>query len=132
VDGFHILHKWSGGHGGVAYQEMEFQEMDVDGQGITEAGGSNDDKIFVIIRGTHDDKNNYFLFSIRLVNVEQVFSRVGQLLEANLAPDTLTDMVSIMVNKLVYKPSVKDIKQKRLSHGPDNPEHSDQESDSDG
>ena len=86
--------------------------MGVDGQGITEAGGSNDDKIFVIIRGTNDDKNNYFLFSIRLVNVEQVFSRVGQLLETNLGPDTLTDMVSIMVNKLVYKPSVKDIMDK--------------------
>ena len=42
-------------------------------------------------------------------NVEQVFSRAGQLSEVNLDPDALTDMVSIMVNKLEYKPSVKDI-----------------------
>jgi hypothetical protein len=44
-------------------------------------------------------------------NVEQVFSRAGQLSEVNLDPDTLTDMVSIMV-KLAYKPSVKDIMDK--------------------
>ena len=31
-------------------------------------------------------------------NVEQVFSRAGQLSEVNLDPDTLTDMVSIMVD----------------------------------
>ena len=41
--------------------------------------------------------------------MEQVFSRTGQLSEVNLDPDTLTDMVSIMVNKFAYKPSVKDI-----------------------
>ncbi len=40
-------------------------------------------------------------------NVEQVFSRVGQLSEVNLDPETLTDMVSIMVNKHTYKPSLK-------------------------
>ena len=45
-------------------------------------------------------------------NVEQVFSRSGQLLEVNLDPDTLTDMVSIMVNKHTYKPSLKDIMDK--------------------
>ena len=45
-------------------------------------------------------------------NVEQVFTRTGQLSEVNLDPDALADMVSIMVNKLVYKPSVKDIKDK--------------------
>ena len=45
-------------------------------------------------------------------NVEQVFSRVGQLSEVNLDPDTLTDMVSIMVNNLDHKPSVKDIMDK--------------------
>jgi hypothetical protein len=37
---------------------------------------------------------------------------VGQLLKVNLDPDTLTDIVSIMVNKLAYKPSVKDIMDK--------------------
>ena len=42
-------------------------------------------------------------------NVVRVFSRAGQLSEVNLDPDALTDMVSIMVNKLAYKPSVKDI-----------------------
>jgi hypothetical protein len=42
-------------------------------------------------------------------NVEQVFSRVGQLSEVNIDPDGLTDMVSIMINKHTYKPSVKDI-----------------------
>ena len=42
-------------------------------------------------------------------NVEQVFSRVGQLSEVNVDPDALSDMVSIMINKQAYKPSVKDI-----------------------
>ena len=45
-------------------------------------------------------------------NVEQVFSRVRQLSEVNLDPDTLADMVSIMVNKHAYKPSLKDIMDK--------------------
>jgi len=44
--------------------------------------------------------------------VEQVFSRVGQLSEVNLDPDVLTDMVSIMVNKYVYKPSLKEVMDK--------------------
>jgi hypothetical protein len=44
--------------------------------------------------------------------VEQVFSGAGQLSEVNLDPDVLADMVSIMVNKLVYKPPVKDIMDK--------------------
>jgi hypothetical protein len=44
--------------------------------------------------------------------MEQVFSRAGQLSEVNLDPDSFTDMVSIMVNKLEYKPSVKDIMDK--------------------
>jgi hypothetical protein len=78
-------------------------------------------------------------------NVEQVFSRVGQLSEVNLDPDTLADMVSIMVNKLVYKPSVKDImdkyyemfrgksaNKKDFLNSPDNPDHSDEDSDTDG
>ena len=78
-------------------------------------------------------------------NVEQVFSRVGQLSEVNLDPDTLTDMVSIMVNKIVYKPFVKDImdkyyemfrdensaNKKELFNSPDSPDHSDQDSDTD-
>ncbi len=38
--------------------------------------------------------------------------KTGQLSEVNLDPDTLTDMVSIMVNKLVYKPCVKNIMDK--------------------
>ncbi len=42
-------------------------------------------------------------------NVEQVFSRVGQLSEVNLDPDTLPDMVSIMVNKHTYKTSLQDV-----------------------
>jgi hypothetical protein len=45
-------------------------------------------------------------------NVEQVFSRVGQLSEVNLDPDALVDMVSIMVNKYTYKPSLKDLMDK--------------------
>ena len=45
-------------------------------------------------------------------NVEQVFSRVGQLSEVNSDPDGLTDMVSIMINKHTYKTSVKDIMEK--------------------
>ena len=43
-------------------------------------------------------------------NVEQVFSREGQLSEVNLDPDALTDMVSIMVNKHVYKSSFKNVR----------------------
>ncbi len=79
------------------------------------------------------------------VNVEQVFSRVGQLSEVNLDPDTLDDMVSIMVNKLVYKPSVEDIidkyyemfrgkstNKKDFFNSPDIPDHSDQDSDTGG
>ena len=77
-------------------------------------------------------------------NVEHwVFSRVGQLSEVNLDPDTLADMVSIMVNKLAYKPSVKDIMDKYYEMfrgknsankkdffiGPDSTDHSDQDSD---
>ncbi len=74
--------------------------------------------------------------------MEQVFSRVGQLSEVNLDPDALADMVSIMVNKLVYKPSVKDIMEKYYEknsankkdflNSPDSPDHSDQDSDADG
>ena len=47
-----------------------------------------------------------------VVNVGHVFSRSGQLSEVNCDPDVLLDMVSIMVNKLAYKPSVKDIMEK--------------------
>ena len=46
------------------------------------------------------------------VNVEQVFSWVGQLSELNLDPDALADMVSIMINKNAYNHSVKDIMDK--------------------
>jgi hypothetical protein len=42
-------------------------------------------------------------------NLKQVFLRPIQLSEDNPDPDTLADMVSIMVDKPVYKPSVKDI-----------------------
>ena len=45
-------------------------------------------------------------------NVEQVFSRAGQLSEVNSDPDGLAAMVSIMINKHTYKPSVKDIMDK--------------------
>ncbi len=45
-------------------------------------------------------------------NVEQVFSRPGQLSEVNSDPDGLAAMVSIMINKHAYKPSVKDIMDK--------------------
>jgi hypothetical protein len=79
-------------------------------------------------------------------NVEQVFSRTGQLSEVNLDPDSLADMVSIMVNKLAYKPTVKDImdkyhemfrdknstNKKDLFNSPTVPTHSDQDSDTDG
>ena len=44
--------------------------------------------------------------------MEQVFSRAGQLSEVNSDPDGLVVMVSIMVNKHAYKPSVKDIMDK--------------------
>ena len=44
--------------------------------------------------------------------MEQVFSRAGQLSEVNSDPDGLAAMVSIMINKHTYKPSVKDIMDK--------------------
>jgi hypothetical protein len=47
-------------------------------------------------------------------NVEEVFSRVGQLSEVNLDPDVLTDMVSIMVNKHVYKHVLKEVMDKYM------------------
>ena len=75
-----------------------------------------------------------------------LISRSGPLSEVNLDPDNLTDMVSIMVNKLEYKPSVKDImdkyyemfrgknsaNKKDLFNSPDSPEHSGQDSDAHG
>ena len=78
--------------------------------------------------------------------MDQVFSRAGQLSEVNLDPDTLTDMVSIMVNKLAYKPSVKDImdkyyemfcdknssNKKDFFNSPDSTDHSDQDTDTNG
>jgi hypothetical protein len=45
-------------------------------------------------------------------NVEQVFSRVGQLSEVYSDLDGLVVMVSIMINKHAHKPSVKDIMDK--------------------
>jgi hypothetical protein len=45
-------------------------------------------------------------------NVEEVFSRAGQLSEVNSDPDDLAVMVSIMINKNTYNPSVKDIMNK--------------------
>ena len=45
-------------------------------------------------------------------NVEQVFSRAGQLSEVYSDPDGLAAMVSIMINEHAYKPSVKDIMDK--------------------
>ena len=53
-------------------------------------------------------------------NVEQVFSRTGQLSEVNLDPDAFDDMVSVMVNKFTHKPSVKDIMDKYYEMFPDN------------
>ena len=41
--------------------------------------------------------------------MEPVFSLTGQLSEVNSDPDGLAVMVSIMINKDAYKPSVKDI-----------------------
>ena len=41
---YHALHKWDAG--GTPSQAMELQEMDVDGQGIRETGGSDSDRIF--------------------------------------------------------------------------------------
>ena len=78
--------------------------------------------------------------------MEQVFLRSEQLSELNLDPDTLADMVSIMVNKLAYKPSVKDImdkyyemfrvknsaNKKDFFNSPDSTDHSDQDTDTDG
>ena len=74
------------------------------------------------------------------------FCRTEQLSEVNLDPDALADKVTIMVNKLEYKPSLKDIMDKYYEmfrgknqgnkndffNSPDSPDHSDQESDADG
>ncbi len=45
-------------------------------------------------------------------NVDQVFSRSGQLSEVNSDPDGLATVVSIMINTHSYKSSVKDIMDK--------------------
>jgi hypothetical protein len=39
-----FTHRWVGG--GAPSQTIKFQEMGVDGQVMTELGGSNDDKIY--------------------------------------------------------------------------------------
>ena len=44
VRDFHALHKWDAG--GTPSQAMELQDMDVDGQGSRETGGSAADRIF--------------------------------------------------------------------------------------
>jgi len=44
VSEYHALHKWD--TGGTPSQEMELQEMGVDGQGSRETGGSTSDRIF--------------------------------------------------------------------------------------
>jgi hypothetical protein len=69
-------------------------------------------------------------------------SQEEQLSAFNLDPDTLDDVVSIMVNKLAYKTFVKDImdkyykknsvNKKDVFNSPDNPDHSDEDSDTDG
>jgi hypothetical protein len=43
-------------------------------------------------------------------NVEQLFSRSGNLSDPNIDPDFLAALTSISVNKKVYKPAVSDIK----------------------
>jgi len=50
--------------------------------------------------------------------VEEMFSRAGQLSFINVDPDALPDMVSIMINKRAYKPSVKDIMDKYFGDVP--------------
>ena len=45
-------------------------------------------------------------------NVEQVFLQSEQLSELNLDPDALSDMVSIMINKHTYNPSLQDVMDK--------------------
>ncbi len=44
VRDYHVLHKWD--TGGTPSQAMELQDMDVDGQGSRETGGSTSDRIF--------------------------------------------------------------------------------------
>ena len=70
----------------------------------------------------------------------------GRMPRKNTVQSSITSMVSIMVNKLAYKPSVKDImdkyyemfrgknsaNKKDFFNSPDSPEHSDQDSDADG
>ncbi len=60
VRGVHVLHKWAGG--GAPSQTMMLQEMCVDGQDSTEPGRSNDDRIFVIIRGSLVTKKLFLVF----------------------------------------------------------------------
>ena len=43
-------------------------------------------------------------------NVEQLFSRSGNLSDPNIDPDFLATLTSIGVNKKVYKPTVSQIK----------------------
>eukprot|EP00966_Prymnesium_polylepis_P308364 7126234-Prymnesium_polylepis.1 len=43
-------------------------------------------------------------------NVEQLFSRSGNLPDPNIDPDFLATLTSISVNKKVYKPTASEIK----------------------
>ncbi len=74
-------------------------------------------------------------------NVEQVSSRAGQLSEVNFDSDALSDMVSNIVNKYAYKPSLHDLmdkcyemfrgknhtNKKDFFNSLDSPDHSDQD-----
>ena len=46
VSEYHTFHKWDAG--GTPFQEIELQEMDVDGQDTRETGGSDSDRIFFL------------------------------------------------------------------------------------
>ena len=56
-----------------------------------------------------------------------MFSRAGQLSELNLDPDSLADMVSIIVNKHTYKSSLQDVMDKyyEMFHGKNRPNKTD-------
>ena len=45
-------------------------------------------------------------------NVEQIFSRAGNISDPNIDPEFLANLVTMLINKKSFKPSLKEIKEK--------------------
>jgi hypothetical protein len=147
VSEYHALYKWDGG-GSPSALEPEVTESgefyavndeirrwlslsEVECQRFVEDGVLNEFDMMCQLRVLFP--LHFFVFKQTAshlaaeINMEQVFSRAGQLSEVNLDPDALVDMVSIMVNKHAYKPSLQDVMDKyyELFRGKNHPNKTD-------